>query len=134
MPKTARDGANPSGEPDFLDLIGIDHIEDEDGRPDEIAIAPRHLNPFDIVHGGLIYTLADPSMGGPLLPELADNELTATIEIKINYLTAVCDGAIRADTKIIQRGRRVAVIESDVYNGERLVVKALGSFAIFEVR
>lgn len=129
-----RDRANTSGEPDFLDLIGLSHIEDDDGRADQIEITPRHLNPYGTVHGGVIYSLADTSMGGVLAPDLGDNELTATIEIKINYLAAVRDGTIRADTKIIQRGRRVAVIESDVYNGERLVAKALGSFAIFEVR
>jgi acyl-coenzyme A thioesterase PaaI-like protein len=89
-------------------------------------------------------------MGGALSPELAPNERTATIEITIHYLAPVRAGTIRAETRVVQRGRRVATLESEVFNtpevgGEdggddggddgapRLVAKALGSFAIFEL-
>lgn len=119
---------------DFLDLIGLRHIEDVDGPANQIEIGPQHLNPYGVVHGGVIYSLADTAMGAVIAPELAENERTATIEIKINYLAAVRDGIIRAETTLVNRGRRVAVLESDVFNGDRLVAKALGSFAIFEVQ
>ena len=119
---------------DFLDLIGLWHQEDDSGPQNEIEIGPQHFNPYGSVHGGVIYSLADTSMGALLAPELAENERTATIEIKINYLAAVRDGSIRAETTLVNRGRRVAVLESDVFNGDRLVAKALGSFAIFEVQ
>lgn len=119
---------------DFLKLIGLRHIDDDGGPPNQIDIGPQHLNPYGVVHGGVIYSLADTSMGALLVPELAENERTATIEIKINYLAAVRDGAIRAETTVVNRGRRIAVLESDVFNGDRLVAKALGSFAVFEVQ
>lgn len=119
---------------DFLDLIGLPQLEDADARQNEIEIGPQHFNPYGVVHGGVIYSLADTSMGAVLAPSLAENELTATIEIKINYLTPVRDGVIRAETTLVNRGRRVAVLESDVFNGDRHVAKALGTFAIFEVR
>ena len=119
---------------DFLDLIGLRHIEDGSGAQNEIEIGPQHFNPYGVVHGGVIYSLADTAMGAVLAPELAESERTATIEIKINYLAAVREGTIRASTTVVNRGRRVAVLESDVFNGDRLVAKALGSFAIFEVQ
>lgn len=119
---------------DFLDLIGLSHIEDAAAPQNEIQIGPQHFNPYGVVHGGVIYSLADTSMGAVIAPQLADHERTATIEIKINYLAPVRDGAIRAETTLVNRGRRVAVLEADVFNGDRLVAKALGSFAIFEVQ
>lgn len=124
----------PESAADFIELIGLRHLDDADGGQNEIEVGPRHFNPYGVVHGGVIYSLADTSMGAMLSPELAENERTATIEIKINYLAPVREGSIRCQTTIVNRGRRVAVLESEVFNGDRLVAKALGSFAIFEVQ
>jgi acyl-CoA thioesterase len=128
--------AEPSG--DFLDLIGLEPREEGGERIYEIEVTPQLMNPYGVLHGGVVYSLADTSMGGVLSPELAPNERTATIEITIHYLRPVRAGKIRVDTKVVQKGRRVATLESDVYNAdggdEQLVAKALGSFAIFEIR
>ena len=125
----------PSG--DFLGLIGLQPREEGGARVYELEVTPQLMNPYGTLHGGVVYSLADTSMGGALSPELAPDERTATIEITIHYLRAVRAGTIRVDTKVVQRGKRVATLESDVYNDdggeERLVAKALGSFAIFEV-
>jgi len=43
-------------------------------------------------------------------------------------------GTLVCDTTVINKGRRVAALESEVRNGERLVAKALGTFAIFPQR
>jgi len=124
---------------DFLGLIGLVPRIEDGARVYEIAVTSALMNPYGVLHGGVVYSLADTSMGGALSPELAPNERTATIEITIHYLAPVRAGTIRAETKLVQRGRRVATLESDVHNvtpdGERrLVAKALGSFAIFEVK
>ena len=132
------DGAR--GEPastgdDFVSLIGLrvtDRSESEVRY--ELDVEPRLMNPYGTLHGGVVYSLADTSMGGALEGALGENELTATIEIKINYLAPVRDGTVHCITRILKRGKRIATLESDVYNGDRMVAKALGSFAIFEVQ
>lgn len=119
---------------DFVRLIGLrvtDRSESEVRY--ELDVQPRLMNPYGTLHGGIVYSLADTSMGGALSAALAPNERTATIEVKINYLAPVREGTVHCVTRIIQRGKRIAVLESDVYNGDRMVAKALGSFAIFEV-
>jgi acyl-CoA thioesterase len=122
---------------DFLGVIGLEPRVEDGERVYEIEVGPELMNPYGVLHGGVVYSLADTSMGGALSPELSANERTATIEITIHYLRPVRAGRIRAETRVVQRGRRVATLESDVYNvdGEQrqLVAKALGSFAIFEV-
>lgn len=124
---------------DFLGLIGLAPRVEDGARVYEIEVSPALMNPYGVLHGGVVYSLADTSMGGALAPELAEGELTATIEITIHYLAPVRAGTIRAETHVVQRGRRVATLESEVFNvspegDRRLVAKALGSFAIFEVK
>ena len=123
---------------DFLGLIGLKPRSEGGERIYEITVTPELMNPYGVLHGGVVYSLADTSMGGAISPELAPNERSATIEITIHYLRPVRAGVIRAETRVVQRGRRVATLESEVFNidgGEpQLVAKALGSFAIFEVK
>ncbi|MFQ5616679.1 MAG: PaaI family thioesterase [Anaerolineales bacterium] len=54
--------------------------------------------------------------------------------MKISYLKAVLSGTLTCDTKVIHKGGRIAFPESEVSNGESLVAKATGTFAIFKVR
>jgi acyl-CoA thioesterase len=99
-----------------------------------ISIAPIHLNPHGVVHGAVMYAMADQGMGAALYSKLEPDESCATIEIKIVYIAGVAGGEIECETRVINKGRRVAVLESEVRNGERLVAKALGTFAIFPLR
>lgn len=135
MSEDDRRGEPASTGDDFVSLIGLrvtDRSESEVRY--ELDVQPQLMNPYGTLHGGVVYSLADTAMGGALEGALAENELTATIEIKINYLAPVRDGTVHCITRILKRGKRIATLESDVYSGDQLVAKALGSFAIFEVR
>ncbi len=134
MSEDGRHGQPLSTGDDFIQLLGLrvtDRRENE--ARFELDVKPELLNPYGILHGGIVYSLADTSMGGVLSPALSDNERVATIEVKINYLAPVREGTVHCVTRVLHRGKRVAALESDVYNGDRMVAKALGSFAIFEV-
>lgn len=100
----------------------------------ELQVRPELFNPNGVVHGGVIYSLADTGMGGALHAVLDPGELCATIEIKIVYLKAVTAGLLECETRIVRKGRRIAVLESDVRVGDDLVAKALGTFSIFKPR
>lgn len=93
-----------------------------------------HLNGQGVVHGGVLFTLADTGMGAALIPTLADDETCATIEIKINYFKPVRDGTLVCTTELVYRGRTVANLEASVHSGDVLVAKANGSFSIFKRR
>ena len=94
-------------------------------------MAPAHLNPHRVVHGAVLYALADTGMGAALYPTLADGEICATIEIKINYFKPVSGGEVACTTRIVNRGRSVANLESRLFVGETLVAQANGNYAIF---
>ena len=108
--------------------------EPADGRSTcSLSVAEKHLNPHGVVHGGVLYALADSGMGAALYPSLSPGEICATIEIKINYYRPVTSGEVRCRTQVVYRGRRVANLESEIYVGERLVAKANGSYSIFKL-
>lgn len=57
---TGRPGPGP-----LADLLGAQCTKMDDGRCTfELTLRPEHLNPYGVVHGGIVYTLVDYAMGG----------------------------------------------------------------------
>ncbi len=99
-----------------------------------LDVRPGLLNPNGVVHGGALFSMADTAMGAALHTTLAAGEYCATVEIKIHFLQPVSKGKIRCRTRVVQRGRRIAVLESHLSVGRKQVAQALGTFAIFVPR
>jgi acyl-CoA thioesterase len=117
----------------FGDLIGLTFTSCEDGSSQcVLQVDEKHLNPHRTLHGGVAYSLADTGMGGALYTRMEEDELCATIEIKIVYFRAVTSGTLTCDTELILRSKRIATLESAISNDGNLVAKALGTFSIFK--
>lgn len=119
----------------FADLIGL-RTDSRDAGTSEMSleVAPGHLNPHGVVHGAVLYALADTGMGAALYPSLAPGETCATIEIKISYFRPVLSGRVRCRTEVLNRGRTIANLESRLYVDDRLVAQANGNYAILAPR
>ena len=127
--------AKHSGGHPFGDLLGLEFTETTAGTSCcTIELCDRLMNPHGVVHGGVIYSMVDTGMGGALYTRLEPQQLCATVEIKIHYFKAVSSGKMSCTTKIVHKGKRIAVLESEVSCGEALIAKALGTYSIFEVR
>ena len=127
--------ADMSGFNPFGDLIGLQFVKCEGGQSRcTLEVEPRLLNPHGVVHGGVLYSMADTGMGGAMYTVMEKEELCATIEIKIVYFKAVRSGTLVCDTRIISRGRRVAALESEITSDGRLVAKASGTFSVFRAK
>jgi acyl-CoA thioesterase len=117
----------------FVEHVGLRIEEQHEGRSVcKLDVQNYHLNSTGVVHGGVLFTLADTGMGAALYPLLASDEICATIEIKINYFKPVLSGSMVCTSEIVNKGKSVANIESCVYLGDVLVAKANGSFSIFK--
>ena len=99
-----------------------------------LEVRPELLNPNGVLHGGALFSMADTAMGAALHMTLAPGEFCATVEIKIHFLQPVTKGTIRARTRLVHRGSRIAVLESHLSVGRLPVAQALGTFAIFAPR
>ncbi|WP_069803530.1 PaaI family thioesterase [Thermogemmatispora onikobensis] len=125
----------------FGQLLGM-HIEAAEpglGRV-RLTVHPRLMHPQGLVHGGVIFSLADTAMAMALLASYPPGTRTGTIEAKINYLRAVRaghDGQLLAEAAIIHQGRTTAVLEATVYHlsqerqEPRAVARVLSTFYIF---
>lgn len=119
----------------FAELIALRTDEQGAGHSRlSLRVAPEHLNPHRVVHGAVLYALADTGMGAALYPTLAQGEICATIEIKINYFKPVSSGTLSCRTRLVNRGRSVANLEAQLFVGEVLVAQANGNYAIFVPR
>jgi acyl-CoA thioesterase len=124
------EGFHPFGE-----LIGLNFSKCEKGYSQcVLEVNEKLLNPHKVLHGGVIYSMADTGMGGALYSDLDEDELCATIEIKIVYFTAVTSGVLTCETKLIHKSRKIAVLESEIEGDGRPIAKAIGTFSIFEVK
>ena len=123
-------GFNPFGE-----LVGLNFTTLQDGFSQcVLEVGEKHLNPHGTLHGGVVYTMMDTGMGAALYTLLSEREGCTTVEIKVTYFKAVLSGPLTCDTKVIHKGGRIAFLESEVRNGDNLVAKATGTFAIFKAR
>lgn len=96
-----------------------------------LPVQDFHLNGNGVVHGGVLFTLADTAMGAALHHTLEEGQICATIETKIAYFKPVFEGEVRCVGEIVNKGKSVASTEASLYLGDVLVAKATGSFAIF---
>jgi len=116
-------------------LLGmrIETLEDGIGRV-SIQVDERLMHPQQIVHGGIIFTLADTAMSMALLSVIPPGTRFSTIEAKINFLAPVRAGELQAEASIVQQGRSIAVLEATVYNlyddARTAVARILGTFSI----
>jgi acyl-CoA thioesterase len=117
----------------YVEQLGIRWSERPDGGRSRctLAVAQAHHNPHGVVHGAVLFAMADTGMGAALYPTLDAGEICATIEVKINYFKPVVSGELACITELVNRGKTVANLESCIYLGETLVAKANGNYAIF---
>lgn len=118
----------------ILHLLGMKIISAEAGTGRVgITVDERLMHPQQIVHGGVIFTLADTAMSMALLPLLPQGTPFGTVEAKINFMLPVRAGELLAEGTVVHMGRSTAVTEATVYNivdGEqRSISKVLGTFS-----
>lgn len=119
----------------FAELLdfGVDHQAAGESTL-SLQVGPTHMNPHGVVHGAVLYALADTGMGAALYPTLAAGEICATIEVKINYFKPVAAGRLVCRTELLNRGKSIANLDSRLYAGDVLVAQANGHYAIFKPR
>ena len=119
----------------FNNLLGAELLSLANGQSEVLLRMRAELgNRGGKLHGGAIFTLVDIAMGLACSDSHGFDQLSATLECKINYLRAVSAGDVICRAKVIHAGRRTLVLEADVLQGEQLVAKAQGTFAMVKTR
>jgi uncharacterized protein (TIGR00369 family) len=124
----AHEGSNefPLPKAPIGELIGFRVLEAAEGRAvTTMETGPRHANPMGSLHGGVLCDLADAAMGYAFASTLATGEAFTTVELKINFLRPVWNATLKAEAKVVQRGKTIGYVECEVTDEKsRLVAKS----------
>src|SRR3954471_15906273 len=115
--------------------IGLENFDGEVGAFSvELVPQERHYNPLGSVHGGVLSTMLDTAAGCSVHSTLAPGEAYTSLDLTVKFLrpATVASGRLRAEGRVLQRGRRTALAESQVHDeAGRLVAHATSSCMIF---
>ena len=77
-----------------------------------------HLQPFGIVHGGVLATLIDTATFWSVFLRLPEDAGLVNIDLKLNYLKSISSGLIIAQGRCIRAGRTINYAEASVKDKE----------------
>ncbi|MNZ57257.1 Thioesterase superfamily protein [compost metagenome] len=96
-------------------------------------IAPEHLNPLRIAHGGYLAAMADSAFGVIFKRQFNLEVPPVTVSLTVDYLGAVREGEwLEAHVEILKFGRSFASASCLLKVGERLVLRASGTFTVWK--
>jgi len=114
----------------FARLLGIqlDSVE-----PGHAVLSMRVREEFKqnhgVVHGGAIASLIDSATAFAILPLLAENERTTTVDLTIHYLRPLTEGSARASARVLRAGRRVITVSAELFDEQgNLAATALSTY------
>ena len=107
------------------------HTEPECVEPDHavfrLVIRPESKNPYGVVHGGAIYTMADNAAG---YAAHTDGRFYVTQTSSMHFLRNQAHGVVRADARVRHRGKATCLVDVDIL-GEDGRLLATGEFTYF---
>ncbi len=115
----------------FLDELGVEFLGMGDGEAQlALTLEQRHMNSWNVTHGGLTMTLLDVAMamaGRSLNPQA---RASVTVEMKTSFMQAggTPGNRIVARGKALHRSTTMCFCEGELWNGDQLVAKAMGTF------
>jgi len=130
------DKPQPEGKPfpaevPFLSDLGVEFLGMGNGEAQiALDLEHRHMNSWMVTHGGITMTLLDVVMslaGRSLDPDARGG---VTIEMKTSFLQPAghAGGRIIAKGKAFHRSTTMCFCEGEVWNGDKLVAKGMGTF------
>jgi acyl-CoA thioesterase len=82
-----------------------------------------------IAHGGAVATLIDSAMAFAIMPMLAENEHSITVDLTIHYIRPVSEGSARAIARVVRAGKRVITVSAELFDGnEKLAATAISTY------
>ena len=92
-----------------------------------LEIRPESLNPYGMVHGGALYTMADDAAGSAAH---SDGRYYVTQSGELHFLRNQPNGVLRAVGVVRHRGKSTVLVQVDITNEDGTLL-ATGEFSLF---
>jgi acyl-CoA thioesterase len=114
----------------FAKLLGI---ELESVEPGQAVLSMKIREDLKrnggIAHGGAVATLIDSAMAFAIIPSLAENEHSITVDLTIHYLRPLSEGTARASARVVRAGKRVITVSAELFDHqEKLAATAISTY------
>lgn len=118
--------------PKIFDTMGIEVLRAEKGESElSMPFLESYTQPYGILHGGTIFTLADSASAVAVLTVARKGKKFVTAAMSINYIAPVAEGEIVCRARVLREGRIIPV-ESEVWNSNVLVAKATATYTVMD--
>jgi uncharacterized protein (TIGR00369 family) len=102
----------------YFQLLSMSIVDFGDGNSHlEVALGKKHLQPFQMVHGGVFSSLVDAAAFWAVFPLLKEGLGLTTVEMKLNYLAPAAKGKMVARGRCIKLGKTLALGEAGITDG-----------------
>lgn len=106
----------------YLRLMGIELLDAGEGWVKmKMAFRLELLQPH-VVHGGAIYSLADTAAAHSLLTITFPEEMTTTVEQRINFLKALREGDLFCEARVVHLGKTLAYTEATLTTADGTLI------------
>ena len=114
----------------FAKLLGIELESVEPGYAVlSMKIREDLKQNHGVAHGGSIAAVIDSAMALAIMPLLAENERTTTVDLTIHYLRPLTEGTARASARVVRAGRRVITVSAELFDHqEKLSATAISTY------
>ncbi len=79
-----------------------------------LTVGSHHMQPFGIVHGGVVAALIDTATFWSTFLRLPEDSGQVNIDLKLNYLRQVASSELSAQARCIKAGRTISYAEASV--------------------
>lgn len=114
----------------FLSFLGVQVESVGPGTATLLLPVREELKRNDgIIHGGAIASVIDSAFAFAIIPLLAENERTVTVDLTIHYLRPLLGGVAIASARVVRAGRRVITVSAELFDeNERLAATSLSTY------
>ena len=96
-----------------------------------VELKPSMMQQHGFGHAGVTFSIGDSAAGYAALTKMGKNQEVLTSEMKIHLMSPADGKILKAVGSVLKAGRRLLVVQSDIYSGddknEKLIATMLGT-------
>ena len=112
----------------FMKTIGAKLDSVDEGRVViSVELKPSMMQQHGFGHAGVTFSIGDSAAGYAALTKMGKNQEVLTSEMKIHLMSAADGKILKAVGSVLKAGRRLIVVQSDIYSVNEKNEKLVGS-------
>ena len=116
----------------FMRTIGAKLESVDEGRVViSVELKPSMMQQHGFGHAGVTFSIGDSAAGYAALTKMGKHQEVLTSEMKIHLMSPADGKILKAVGSVLKAGRRLLVVQSDIYSGddknEKLIATMLGT-------